>query len=482
MIAMLLARLHQIYLVLIMSSIGRCMPQTSKIREFTPYINFRSFPFPSGRWSQFKNGHGSRHMDDDAPFNLWIAKKKIFREATPEENDWILAQYQAHGLYSRIDRIFVYTPNPPTPVPLTLGCVPVVFLPVHDMKAHYDEMPWPKPLHLDPHVPDPMGFRIGKWALPTEVQWEMVATFLCSIVPVKTITFLGSYLHVEIDTGDLIYLTSSLPRYVAGKCVMYHLQAKPLWPNFKRTRMDRTTDPTHVNEKLRPQDTTNYLARGCLGPGTRISGPMVDCKKHVHSSVASSTAGVLVRQTKSGEQRLVVSFQGFAQSVKVGLNKVVHPSQHGDEIGTIARFNVGMDIALVNLNESVKFSNQCYFEAQPPKILLPYQELRAGIWFSADSMSSGPMLLMLEGLKSIPLAKKRREGYQTFRSWSHEGVYHTIGPVGGACKGGAAGAPIVSDDPSGSGGVAGFFKAYEGGRVFASILDPLLADSSYVVA
>lgn len=478
MIAMLFARLYQIssWVVLIMSSVHRYMPQTSKIRQFTPYINFRTVMPPSARWSQFENGHGSRHIDDDAPFSLWVAQKGIFRKTTAEENRWILDQYQSPEFYSRADRIFIYTPNPPTPVPLTLGCVPVVFLPVHDMTAHFDEMPWPKPVCFNPNVPDPMGFRIGKWALPTQAQWETVATFLCSKFPIKTITFIDCYLQVEIETDGRTYLTSGLPGYVAGKTTVYYQQEAPLWPSFKRTRMDRMSDPSLVNEKLRPQDTTSYLALGSMCPGTRITGLMVDPKNpKSRLASASSTAGMVVHHTTTGERRLIVSLQAFAQSMKGGLYEVFHPSQYGEEIGTIETFNRWMDIAFVRLRESVKFNNKTYFEAHPPKKILRYRELRAGMWFAADSMSTGLMSLMLEGLKSQPLAREPPDGSQNFRGWSHEGVYHTIGPVGGACSRGAAGAPIVSDDPSGSGGVAGFFKAYEGGRVFAPILDPLLA-------
>ncbi len=411
-------------------------------------------------------------MDDDAPFSLWDARRESFRFGTPWEDRWMIQRYHAIAIYSRLDRIFIYTAKPPIPVPLTVGCVPVSFLPPENTSAHYDEWPWPNDSHLIcRHGPEPMVFRLPMWALPTVAEWEGIVQYLNFTVNLKALTFLAGHLYVELVPDDRIYEANYLPIFVAGKMTFYTRQPEPLWRDFRRPVMDRECDPTQRTEgQLPPQDRTNYLARGCLGPGARLD-PGAPLAEPFHEP-GPSTAGLLLRHS-SGSQRLVGALSKF----NVTRDSVYHPVAEGEDIGTVVSAEYWNNMAYMKLNPGIKFSNQPYFDASPPKKLLRYGDLAAGMWFTADTMSTGLISLMLEGLHSRCLVDKSHG----FGDWQHDGVYHTVGPASGPVAEGAAGAPIVCDDPAGGGGVAGFIRGFQGGRIFAPILDTVI-DQGWSVA
>ena len=139
-----------------------------------------------------------------------------------------------------------------------------------------------------------------------------------------------------------------------------------------------------------------------------------------------------------------------------GSDQVFHPSTDGCRIGEITEGWLAQDTALVNLDPSVSFSNNSYFEAQLPKQLLRSQEMeesRYGKRFSADGMSTGLVFLFLQGVSSYEarLPSTPRPIKINFTEWVAENMFHMIGPTGGTTKDGFCGAPIV-------GAVAGFFQ------------------------
>lgn len=96
------------------------------LRCLTPYA---AFPRRDQRAWEENAGYGSRHVMDTAPFTLWDMEKGDFRMPTSLEDTWIRKTYSASSVTYNWPELIIETSNPPSPVPLTVACVTVIFLP-----------------------------------------------------------------------------------------------------------------------------------------------------------------------------------------------------------------------------------------------------------------------------------------------------------------------------------------------------------------
>jgi hypothetical protein len=80
------------------------------------------------RW-QGPRGFGTRHINDRSPFSLWNEEKQDFRKATTQEKISIVKTYNAERLEFHDYLMVIETSNPPKPVPLTVACIPTIFVP-----------------------------------------------------------------------------------------------------------------------------------------------------------------------------------------------------------------------------------------------------------------------------------------------------------------------------------------------------------------
>lgn len=480
-------------------SCTRSSPVINRIRLSTPYVNFHSRSSPSDReqpdlsissskkqvshlsdlelkdkvvtsaWACYRHGFGSRHRDDLAPFSLWDPIKEDFRYPTQNEGDWISKTYNATFWETARPKLRIFTITPPNPVPLTVGCVAVNFLPPLDQFVDsIDDTDSITTPYVNPRGTDPLRpLRLPRWRLPTASQWETVANCVFSLVNVAAITFYSGRLHVEILQDGREYLTRSLPPYIGGITVFYHHQSNSYWGNLESQTIERVIDPLREGHSGLREDNTDYLARGQLGPGVRVeSSVATDIGPYARFSRAT-TAGVLLRNT-SGLERVTVACHGFPEA-----NAVYHPTNAQHCIGEVHERMQADDLGLVKLAPSAKFSNESYFQAQPPKRLLQYNELQQGEWYAADGIPTGIIYLMTNGIRSMPPPNPpgHREEIK-FNVWRHELAFESIGPTGGEAKEGLCGAPIVHDDEGG--GVAGFFHFTNGKQSFSPILDNLI--------
>jgi hypothetical protein len=75
------------------------------------------------------SGFGARHINDHAPFSLWNEEKQDFRTPTAQERRFIAKTYNVERLELHDYLMVIETSNPPKPVPLTVACIPAIFVP-----------------------------------------------------------------------------------------------------------------------------------------------------------------------------------------------------------------------------------------------------------------------------------------------------------------------------------------------------------------
>lgn len=467
-------------------STPRRSPQIRNLRDQTPCVNFQSPLTPCSdscgshqvqifqreAWRKVEEGYGSRHLHDTAPFTLWNSDEHDFRPPTHIETSWILNRYRASTVYVEWPVLYVETNFPPNPVPVTVACVAVRFVPPSSSSSSYRDfyqsIPSVNTSFASPRIPDPISaFNVKAWHLPTSNQQREIINALSNLMNVKAVNFFWPYLIVELDMDAVIYQNHSLPGRVAGFTTIYHRSVNSIWHEMELRTRQRVIDPTSG-----VQDTTNYLEQGdyTLRPGVRVSSaPGTDEGPYATESY-STTAGVLLRNS-DGRVRMTVANHGFPASTQV-----FHPSIGGSRIGEIDERWLAQDVALVELDPSIKFDNSYYFEAQNPVRLLRSNEVRskAGKWFGVDGMSTGLIFLFLRGVR---LHKADRPGgpvpVQTeFSEWNEESLFQTLGPSGGNLRDGIRGAPIVEDE--GIGGVAGCFQLGSVEWCLSPVLDEII--------
>lgn len=180
---------------------------------------------PQRYWVTTDDGYGSKHVADTAPFTLWDSTHQGFRHPTVSERQWIISTFSATRLTIAWPEIFIETPLPPTPVPLTVACVPCLFVPPgHPMPPLSADID-----HCNPRLPDPVPvqFHFGKWARPSKQQYEAVLRELSAIMSIRSVNFVHSLIIVELRADDgREYERRSLPGRVAMShytiIVQYH--------------------------------------------------------------------------------------------------------------------------------------------------------------------------------------------------------------------------------------------------------------------
>ncbi|KAJ5081372.1 hypothetical protein NUU61_009636 [Penicillium alfredii] len=367
-------------------------PLRSPVTVDSPPSTTHSHPEPK-RW-QNPGGWGARHMNDIAPFTLWNGQTRKFRSPTHVELSWIRGNFGDGKIGWTGWFIWIETANPPLPVPLTIGCMPVYF--VGTGETHFEALP--RAPYANPRVPDPCPtIRLPEMQFPTKEQNIMVLTALQPLADVRAILYLPNWTIVELRHGDgRVYKPKSLPGVVAGRTTLYHHEEEPFYKAMKDHTRVRAIDPqqyTNNNDQTLPQDDTNYLQRSSLTPGCRL-----ECGFGLPGSMnefvtCATSSGVKIRNAR-GEQALTVAYHGFLKS-----KDVYHPRTNTDQIGHVLDALPELDVGLVSLTPaaSARFTNNCYFQAQPPRMFLEGDQINQGAWSEVDGMSSGLVSLMAYG-------------------------------------------------------------------------------------
>ncbi|ELR06124.1 hypothetical protein GMDG_01998 [Pseudogymnoascus destructans 20631-21] len=402
-------------------SIARLAPEVQQIQQSAPFIDtytdaattlLRARPVeqhatltmphahpPPKRWTS-PRGWGARHINDDAPFNLWDEAKRDYRFLKKgAEYDWCRdkfgdGQIASYGWFMTID-----TKSPPKPVPLTVGCMPVIF-------TNMGEKLWsltPKTCYANPRVSNPCPeVQWERMTSPTKDQNIAILTALEPLANVRAIIYMPHWTIVELEYGDgRVYQPGSLPGTVGVRTTLYHHEEEPFYKTLSKMTCHRRLDPTQQSgaSDPTPQDTTNYIQEcAFVSPGCRLESGLGMVGSQNERVNAATSAGVKLWNI-NGKEALTVSHHGFLNS-----KEVYHPFASGVKIGEVFDERPELDISLVELVSDVsrKFRNDCYFQGETPKLLLRGSDIVKGSWFEVDGMSSGLVSLLTY---AKPLAK-----------------------------------------------------------------------------
>ena len=436
-----------------------------------------SHPDPAPIWDG-PRGFGARHINDCAPFSLWSQEKQDFRPSTREEERWILNEYQADRVEFRGHLIIIETSNLPKPVPLTVGCIPTIFVPIGQrQKFMCGETAYATPRVADscPHWP------LKRMQNPTTLQMVNIIEALTNLMNVRRVNFLPWSMVVELEHGDgRTYESATLPGVVAGFTTTYHHDSIPFFDAMRDRTRERLLDPSQYipgpPTGPLPQDGANYLREpswGTLNPGVRVSTGYASDSGMYADSVQSTTCGI--RLKKGTTEYVTVANHGFLRS-----DEVFHPGPDDDKIGDIVDRYPELDVAMVRLTPAHwgRFSNEAYFLAEPPKRLVGKGDLVLGAWLEVDGMSSGLISLSYQG--SAMEKPERPPGHPKIPvlHWRRNSIMRVFGASNGEVMDGLCGAPIVEVM---NGNVAGFFHKAGGDWAECAALDDLIAEGWEVV-
>jgi hypothetical protein len=426
-------------------------------------------PHTRSRWTN-PTGWGARHVSDLAPFSLWDEKMQKFNYPTKTEYAWIETTYEPIYVLCQFPLIIITTKNPPIPVPLTLGCVAVVFCPSGlEPKFLAGNAPC-----IGPRLPDPCtSVRWPHWGLPTKIQMIEVVEALCAVAQIRSVSFLPPLIVVElVSEHDQKYPPYSLPGIVAGKSTTYHDAHESFFQQMKVRGRERLMDPQLClpNPIIgpAPQDGTDYLNEpewGFLSPGMRVSA------SDPERLVSSTTLGTLLR--KGGLERCTVADHGFLRD-----QDIFHPDVDGTKIGEVTERYPEFDIAMVKLNPSHTFTNGSYFQGEPPKRLVASDEIGVGAFYEVEGMSTGLMTLMHRGRGMKRPIRPIGHPKVPVTEWNVYNVNQVFGASSPELIDGLCGAPMVGVD---TGNVAGFFHMAAGDFAISAALDDLVAEGWGVV-
>jgi hypothetical protein len=385
-----------------------------------------------------------------APFTLWDVVSEDFRHPAPHEHQWIQDAFNAVCVTYAWPQIFIETPAPPSPVPLTVACVAAVFLPVGSQPRYLST----RTDYSNPRMADPIpeSLHLPKWEKPSNDQCRVVLESLEQIMNIEAVNFIPPTIIVELRHDDgKEYGKRSLPGIVGGQTTLYHHSHTPFWKMVTQAR-ERLIDPSDAI-----QDTTNYLQSDLrtLFLGVRVESGLTSRQGGYLNATTASSAGILLRSIHEGP-RLTVSNHSFLNT-----DDVHHPSSHitGVCIGQITERFEHLDIALVQLFPSSTFTNAGYFQAQEPKRLLRSNEVPNNVWCSLDGMATGLVFLRVAGIR-LRAAQCPPGVVIPSTDFVAENIMEYIGPAGDQTQEGVCGAPIVVDDDH-NGGVVGFFQLGE---------------------
>ena len=435
--------------------------------------NSQQLPTSQGevkRWSG-PLGWGARHVNDTMPFTLWDPDRGEYRHPSKTEQT-ILTEAFHHEEISFLEyMIIIETYKPPRPVPLTIGCMPAIFIPPDTNRASHTlrgEAPY---IHPRGHDPCP-HLAITPMQKPPQDKMFAIVDFLKGLMGICGIIFLPTSIIVELKINDgRIYGDHSLPPHIAGLPVSYHHSATPFFHAVRNHAHERRLDPSATPPAGGPprQDVTNYLHDpdwGTIGPGVRLSAGLVKGKGLYARASQSTTCGLRV---KKGLRYYVTA----ANHCFFASKEVFHPNEEGDKIGEVVERYPALDIALVELNSAhaSRFTNSNYFQAEPAKKFIPWQQAIPGNWFEIDSMSTGLVSLMLEA--TVLREPMRPQGHPEIPThhWKRDTTYRIFGATGPGLLDGMCGAPLVEVE---TGNVAGFFQLASGDEAWCAALDDLI--------
>lgn len=428
-------------------------------------------------------GLGSRHINDKAPFKLWNEDEYEFR-GDRRMFEWIIETFPGTEAISSGDvTLHVMTTSipPADQAPITVGGVATFFtepIPIDSPRHTFFQPPntryasFGRPVR----VPDPIPAetcRVQRWVKPTPDQLEIIPNTLCDLADVKTLTFIDVFLMVELRAdNERTYKDYSLPREVAGIITFYHHSNEPYWKDL--------IDADERDKLIVDRDmTANRLAeKGHIFPGVRLSSsphpPATAEGEQVTTTTKNSTAGVLLRNSNTGQLRVTAASQSFPESDPPEI--IYH---QGTRIGVIDSRLHEQDMALIQLDPSIKFTNQEYFNANPPKRLLRSTEIPRGTWFAVDDgTSTGKVYLQARG-ERFHLPRRSAGEKLKFGDFEQERIFGASRPMSDEWLG----APIVQEDPEGA-GLAGFVNEMmmlDGEYCVAKALDGLI-DSGWNLA
>lgn len=95
--------------------------------------------------------------------------------------------------------LWIETANPPQPVPLTVGCMPVMVIGIGEEHGE----PIPQCPYPNPRVPDPCpALQWPIMTFPTKEQNTALLTALQSMANVREIIYMPHWIIVELEHGD----------------------------------------------------------------------------------------------------------------------------------------------------------------------------------------------------------------------------------------------------------------------------------------
>ena len=399
-------------------------------------------------------GFGSRHIYDTAPFCLWDYDSTTFREPLARELDWMFTTYQARAISVTLPDIIIRTDSPPNDIPLTVGGALARFVPADMVLPNIPVGPL-KP-YPNSQRSDLLSSDLPLYSIPSQQQCQEILRLLELEVTIRAIHFLPPHIIVELDTkSGRKYDRRSLPSRAGGISIQYHEADENYWKGSSQMAYERLNTPTAnvVDDSDYLYNNPHEISAGvCLASSFVMEGNIPTTKW------LSTSAGLLMQ--KSNRKCISVANHGFPDSPEV-----YHPSPTGCRIGQITDRFPGWDLAFVQLESSVSFSNEHYFSAPRPSRLVSVEEIRAGDWFEVDAYSAGRVGLCArgrtyyrpdvpDGIEPTPIR---------IQDWNVETAYSLFGMSGAPIKEGICGAPVVDH----MGRVAGMFRGADQSGMWA---------------
>lgn len=455
------------------AGVSRLTPGVQTIQKSSPF--FDVYPYLSAasharpeipEWSG-PRGFGARHVHDPVPFTFWEDEVGNYRAPTAQEKRHLLDHFQAESLEFADWMLIVQTAVPPSPVPLTVGCMPAVFLPPGTKRKFIlADAPYP-----NPDVPDPSPVKLRRLVHPTMDEIVAITGALQSVANIREVNFFPSSILVQLEVEDgRVYENWSLPYVVAGLPTTYHYDRTPFFAATKNHGRQQVFNPqSYLGLAELPQDRTNYLLQWrSLCPGVRVSEGVSE------NEVRSSSSGILLRKDNTLEF-LTVANHRFPSS-----GEVYHPDETGDTIGHVVQRYPELNIAMVKLTpaNSNKFTNRIYFNADAPQKLMETNALRWGTFHKVDSMSAGLVPFLYMGHKMVKPIRPPGHPEVPVVQWENFRMFEAFGGISPAVQEGMCGAPFVE---SGTGNVSGFFHLANGDYTECPAIDYLVEEGYEVV-
>jgi hypothetical protein len=392
--------------------------------------------------------------NDPMEFSLYDLTKGDYRVPTDLEIDALRDAFpSAVDFRFQWPLMIVRCSKPPEQVPLTVGRVPAVFLPVSDK---YEPIPG-TPGH--PRVADFLAE--NPYDPDIETRFDFCRRVLAALSERKLSSLSASlYLRALVIELQNYIPPLSLPGRLGG-IVPYYCNGKSAWKN-REIRQSHLITPIQGTV-----DVSNYSSTG-LTPGVRVCGD--NC---------AGTSGLVLHNRFTGDRRLMVANHVFCDT-----DDVYHPATSPENhIGKVTHRYPDLDIALVQLNEHVEYSNTTYFDAPIPKKLVTrnYQGIPGQEWFCVDSPFTGLAPLLWTGVR-VGIKEDLSQPFHSLK-YVEQYVFMSMHINVGRLSEGVCGSPLVHDEGcSGSesdGAVMGLFSWSDQNiieNLFVAVVDEIVVD------